>query len=76
MGSLKDAPREKRGKGLRQKAQAHAKLPANFSDFLQDSTNKKELFKFLTQEVSKHDYPSGKQVYITSGQLYRYNGKS
>ena len=40
---------------------------------LRDSTNKKELFQFLTQKVSKHDYPGGKQVYITSGQLYSRN---
>jgi len=73
MGSLKDGTRQNRGKGLRRKVQVHAKLPANFSDFLRDNTNKKELFEFLTQKVSKHDYPSGKQVYITSGQLCNGN---
>ena len=66
-GSLKDSTREKRGKGTRRKVQAQAKLPTNFSDFLRDTENKCELFDFLTQKVSMHDYPSGKQVYITSG---------
>ena len=66
-GSLKDSTREKRGKGIRRKVQAQAKLPTNFSDFLRDTANKCELFDFLTQKVSMHDYPSGKQVYITSG---------
>ena len=66
-GSLKDATREKRGKGLRRKVQAQTKLPANFSDFLRDTANKSELFEFLTQKVSMYDYSSGKQVYITSG---------
>ena len=66
-GSLKDSTREKRGKGIRRKVQAQTKLPTNFSDFLRDTTNKRELFDFLTQKVSMHDYPSGKQIYITSG---------
>ena len=66
-GSLKDSTREKRGRGIRRKVQAQTKIPSNFSDFLRDNTNKAELFEFLTQKVSTHEYPSAKQVYITSG---------
>ena len=42
---------------------------ANFSEFLRDTANKSEFFEFLTQKVSKRDYPNGKEVYITSGQF-------
>ena len=49
--SLKESTREKRGKGLRRKVSSQTKLPGNWMDFLPDSTNKKELFAFLTSKV-------------------------
>ena len=65
--SIKEATREKRGKGLRRKVEEKTKMPGNFADFLRDPTNKEELFGLLTIKVTSCDYGSGKDVYITSG---------
>ena len=64
--SLKESTRQKRGKGVRRKVSGETKLPRNWSDFLHDSSNKKELFDFLTYEVANFVFPEGKAVYITS----------
>ena len=40
---LKEAAREKRGKGVRRKVTRHLKLSQNWRAFLEDSSNKKEL---------------------------------
>ena len=48
MASLKESAREKRGKGVKRKVAGHVKLPQNWQAFLEDSSNKKELFDFLT----------------------------
>ena len=45
--SLKESTRQKRGKGVRRKVSGETKLPRNWSDFLHDSSNKKELLTFL-----------------------------
>ncbi|KAL9966137.1 hypothetical protein ACROYT_G024162 [Oculina patagonica] len=66
--SLKDATREKRGKGVRRKVAGHVKLPQNWQAFLEDSSNKKELFDFLTKQVETASFPDDKFVYITSGE--------
>ena len=63
---LKESTRQKRGKGVRRKVSGETKLPRNWSDFLHDSSNKKELFDFLTYEVANFVFPEGKAVYITS----------
>ncbi len=65
--SLKAATREKRGKGVRRKVSRNAKLPTHFVGFLQDDTNKQELFTLLSEDVIAHEYPSAKTVNITSG---------
>ena len=65
--SLKESTREKRGKGLRRKVFSQTKLPGNWMDFLRDSTNKKELFAFLTARVVEFTFPPNKAVHITSG---------
>jgi len=44
--SLKSTTREKRGKGIRRKVSRNTTLPASFAGFLQDDTNKEELFFF------------------------------
>jgi len=44
--------REKRGKGVRRKVSRNAKLPVSFAGFLQDNTNKEELFALLSEEVA------------------------
>lgn len=65
--SLKEATREKRGKGIRLKVGARTKLPPKFADFLRDPINKEEIFQLLTQRVSASEYPPEKEVYVTSG---------
>ena len=65
--SLKEATREKRGKGVRRKVTGHVKLPQNWQAFLEDTSNKKELFNFLTKQVETASFPVDKLVYITSG---------
>ena len=64
--SLKESTRQKRGKGVLRKVSGETKLPRNWSDFLHDSSNKKELFDFLTYKVANFVFPEGKAVYITS----------
>ena len=58
--SLKESTRQKRGKGVRRKVSGETKLPRNWSDFLHDSSNKKELFDFLTYKVANFFFPEGK----------------
>jgi hypothetical protein len=65
--SLKDSTREKRGVGQRRKVAAATKIPKNWNDFLRNSANKEELFDFLSNKVSNHQFIEGKYVYITSG---------
>ena len=67
VASLKDSEREKRGKGVRRKVPGHVKLPQNWQAFLEDSSNKKELFDFLTKQVELASFPADQVVYITSG---------
>ncbi len=43
------------------------KVPSNWPDFLHDSTNKQELFNFLSNKVALTDIPDGKEIFITSG---------
>ena len=63
---LKESTRQKRGKRVRRNVSEETKLPRNRSDFLHDSSNKKELFDFLTYKVANFVFPEGKAVYITS----------
>lgn len=67
--SLKESTREKRGAGVRRKVSSQAKIPSNWMAFLRDSTNKLELFQFLSQKISLFAFPSEKSVCITSGKL-------
>ena len=64
--SIKAATREKRDKGVRMKVAGKNKVPENWICFLRDESNKKELFKYLTQKISSFDYPEGKEVFVTS----------
>ena len=45
----------------------------SFAAFLQDATNKEELFNLLTGDGVKHDYPPSQHVYITSGSHVKSN---
>jgi len=67
VASLKDCAREKRGKGVRRKVAGHVKLPQNWQAFLEDFSNKKELFDFLKMQVELASFPADQVVYITSG---------
>ncbi|KAG0710799.1 hypothetical protein GWK47_022057 [Chionoecetes opilio] len=66
--SLKSTTRKKRRKGVRRKVSRNANLPTSFVGFLQDDTNKEELFALLSKEVANHVYLPEKWVYITSGE--------
>jgi hypothetical protein len=63
--SLKESTREHRGKGLRRKVEGHLKLPGNWMNFLRESSNKRDLFDFLSLRVESHQFPTNKSVYIT-----------
>ena len=65
--SIKDSTRQKRGSGVRRKVAPQTRMPSNWKDFLQDSTNKEELFAFLTQTMAAEECPPDKALYITSG---------
>ena len=64
--SIKDSTREKRGNGQRRKVTGESKIPPNWNAFLQDHTNKKELFALLTSRVANFQFPENKEVNITS----------
>ena len=53
---------------LRRKVSSHAKLPRNWTDFLHDQNNKKEIFALLTSKVIEFVCPPSKVVYVTSGE--------
>ena len=70
--SLKESTRDKRRTGIRRKVSGQVKLPVNWMQFLRDSTNKTELFQFLSQKVSLFGFPTEKSLSITSGtQFYK-----
>lgn len=66
--SLKEATREKRGKGTRKKVAEQTKLPRDWKGFLQDSSNKEELFSLLSSKVQATTCPENKAIFITSGE--------
>ena len=67
--SLKEATREKRGKGKRKKVGESTKLPRNWQNFLLDSLNKEELFALLSKRIGSFECPTeGKKIFITSGE--------
>ncbi len=65
--SLKEATREKRGKGVRRKVTGQAKFPTSWMEFLKDSQNKMELFAFLTSKLEDVNCPPGGSLFATSG---------
>lgn len=74
--SIKASTRERRGSGVRLKVNPHTKIPSKWNDFLLDSSNKDELFSFLTQKVTDADWPDGKDIYITNGTTVISRGTS
>jgi hypothetical protein len=66
--SVKEATREKRGKGARKKVSDKTKLPKNWNSFLLDAANKQELFALLSEKVRYLSCPEDKVVVITAGE--------
>ena len=67
--SIKDLTKEKRGNGQRRKVTGETKIPPNWKAFLQDNTNKKELFALLTSRVANFQFPENKEVNVTSDEF-------
>ncbi len=65
--SIKGGARDKRGNGIRIKVSAQAKIPKKWEEFLRDSSNKEELFSFLTNTLSRVAMPEGKSIFVTAG---------
>ena len=61
---IKGHTRDERGHGVRLKVCPNVRIPGNWSEFLRDSTNKVELFKYLSGEVMQR-FHSGGDIYIT-----------
>ena len=49
---------------------SQAQLRGNWMDFLRVSQNKEELFTFLMSQVAEYEIPPGKELYITSGNVF------
>ena len=64
--SLKGTTRQKRGKGVRGRVVPSAAIPKNGKDFLRVDDNKKELFSFLSHQVTLLQR-EGKAMYATDG---------
>ena len=62
--SIKGHTRDERGHGVRLNVGPNVRIPGNWSEFLRDSTNKVELFKYLSGEVMQR-FHSGGDIYIT-----------
>ena len=54
---------------MTRKVAGHVKLPHDLQAFLEDSSNKKELFDFLIKQVETTSFPADGVVYITSGKM-------
>ena len=64
--SIKGAATEKQGAGLRRKVNPQTKIPLKWNDFLRDSSNKIELFSFLTNTAARQEVADMIELYITS----------
>ena len=62
--SIKGHTRDERGQGVRLKVGPNVRILGNWSEFLRDSTNKVELFKYLSGEMIQR-FHSGGDIYIT-----------
>ena len=62
--SLKEYTRKVRGEGTRRRVLENTAIPKNWAGFLRNSDNKKELFCFLAEKISKLNSGS-KEVYTT-----------
>ena len=65
---LKESTRETRGAGQRRMVTSETNLSSKWKMFLQDTTNKEELFSLLTEKVRDFQSPENKEVNISSGE--------
>lgn len=65
--SLKNATREKRGKGVRRRVLSTTVIPRDWKGFLRVDENKTELFSLLSHEVTRQPTTVGKVIYATDG---------
>ena len=63
-GSIKEQTRESRGEGTRRRVSGDTVIPANWSGFLRNNSNKEELFAFLSEKLSALNVDD-KQLYAT-----------
>ena len=73
---MKESTREKRDEGQRRKVASETKLPSKWKMFLQDTTNKEELFSLLTEKVKDFKFPENKDVNMTSEENVFSSSKS
>jgi len=66
--SLKVSTRETRGADQKREVTSETDLSSKWKMFLQDTTNKEELFSLLTKKVKDFQSPENKDVNITSGE--------
>ena len=64
--NLKNATREKRGKGVRRRVLSTTVIPRDWKGFLRVDENKTELFSFLSHEITRQP-TTGKVIYATDG---------
>lgn len=62
--TLKATARAKRGKGMRQRVVASARIPSNWQNFLRVDLNKRELFSYLSKKVIE-SVNHNKEVIVT-----------
>ena len=67
--SLKAQTRDKRGKGVRCRVQADARLPANWGELLKVESNKTELFLYLAEQTTTLQCDTNKCILSTSDTL-------
>ena len=65
--SLKNATREKRGKGAHRRVLSTTVILRDWKGFLRVDENKTELFSFLSHEVTRQSTTVGKVIYATDG---------
>ena len=64
--SLKSETMVKRGQGIRRRVTGTSKIPMNWRSFLQDDSNKTELFHFLAEKLCETETSS--TVVVTKGE--------
>ena len=64
-GTLKATARAKRGKGIRQRVTASARIPKNWQNFLRTDLNKQELFSFLSNTLVNSINELQKELVVT-----------